>query len=874
MATSTELTTLYGELRTGLLTRHFALGRYFRANHLAQSNNLGLLRAPNGTAPPDKDELVIPACDGVFVARSTKAHTAAALLKLAPLEALVERWRIGHHGRENPLMLTGQLMICLAVECHLGRLDARAILRALLASIASLYKFGGPFKGYPVRWDAVTSDKWVTTIQNGVVTPRYCCDFLLNEDASGYLYCTPLQHPDYVPLLREDDLKGSTLEQKKDYHFARWRSLDFHRRWEPSQDELVGLVMGYDFAYRYAGDQSIKDEIKRQVNDLGDYLAEHGYLLVRPEGGFAARGASGALPAFEFPFQRVFERITGSRYEPRVGFEGACQKAGVWDCLVGPLTWSTLVGLAGSVLVALLLAAALGLVGVTPIVTALSGVIAGLLSIPVSVIAARAWVIYSHADCFDVWGWPRGAYRPGLETATTALISLPTDSIPVTATDGFSGDGVLIIGSDPGFQLVTYKSKIATAFTQCSDGAGKFAAGTRVRQEIAGDSDSQLEFLLAYFLKKIFNTKWRFNLAFGWLGDHVDKGSAAGFPPFLGLTGLDDEDATVRDAYLKWLPERRKHPELDPPDSGRDPQNDPWPSAVAVVLEAKAGADQAAEENKLVENLNKGYEQLVETHKRDHQIDEAPNEPLVEDIVRGLGWMTALALAWLHSKRRQDAGAPVPADVNFPEPPSSTLGFPPLVAPKSVRDDAAARGLPLSVMTNAPDATDELPSGSLFAPPSASETEPSAPPAKAPEPKPAAIPSSQKHLVYEWNITVGEGEREADTGIDIRAEDEYVLEGSGQIHSGMPWPSGWNGPEGWDSLASGSYPLPQGRRYSLIGRLGSWGSWFYVGKRYPATGRQIVGMGVPTRRLYLRTNDDVPGNGQGSFKCRVMVWRA
>jgi hypothetical protein len=122
-------------------------------------------------------------------------------------------------------------------------------------------------------------------------------------------------------------------------------------------DELVGLIAGYMMVFELVEDQEVRDAVREQVNDLGDYLAEHGYTLVRPLGEFTSRGASGSLPALEFPFGRVFARITGNAYGSRTTFQGACEKAGTWARIkdglwrwevLGQLStglWITLLGL-------------------------------------------------------------------------------------------------------------------------------------------------------------------------------------------------------------------------------------------------------------------------------------------------------------------------------------------------------------------------------------------------------------------------------------------------------------------------------------------------------------------------------------------------
>src|SRR5678810_740609 len=72
-----------------------------------------------------------------------------------------------------------------------------------------------------------------------------------------------------------------------------------------------------------------------------------------------------------------------------------------------------------------------------------------------------------------------------------------------------------------------------------------------------------------------------------------------------------------------------------------------------------------------------------------------------------------------------------------------------------------------------------------------------------------------------------------------------------------------------NSVASDpSFPLPGARPYSLIGRLESSDQHFYIG----TSNALLQSVSVPTR-LFLRTNDDVPGNGNGSFACKTELWK-
>jgi hypothetical protein len=819
MATSAELISLYGDLRATLLARHFAVGRYFRANYLSLFNELGTLHRPDSPTSPDRDDVEI-GCDAERIRPSSYA-SAPDLLGKDTATQRKERWRIANHVRENPLMFSSQLLICLAVEWYLGRTSVEPIIWAALRSIGSLYKFDGAFRGYIVRWDAVTSDRWLTRDQGGRATPHLNCEFLLAPDRTGYLYCTPFQDLRYTPYIRNEEFARLSLESKRAYAAARTHSLEFHRIWEPSMDELVGLICAYDVVYRLVDDLDIREEVRQQVDRLGAYLAEHGYLLVRPCGGFTARGASGVLPVFEFPWQRVFERITGNRHEPKVGFEGACGKAGVWGCLEGPMRTATVIGVGiGAILGGIPLALiGSGLLGaVVAVLGALLGLVAG-------IIGARALVVYMHRDCFDVWSYP--------------------------------GDGT---------------------------------------EEFKEGRSYQDEFLAAYLMKKL-PQPFRFRFWFGGTEDH-GSGPAAWFPAFIGLTGLDDPDGTVRRMYLKFLPERRKHverdraafeQELDRARASGDPEaiekaeqrpklepdntplidkyaDNPFASAVAVVL----GAGQA-EEAKLVQLLDKWHDTLVDEMGRDFALEG--EDTVTETFRPALSFMAAVALAWLHAKRRADVGSPLPGNVGFPSPPAVTDSFPKPRVPQEVLN-APSGEYPLPPDTWGGRRGDQPEGGELFG-------SQAVPPKQDEPPPPELEPSDQKQLVSDQTVVVTEADADVDTGVDLQLEDEFVIDASGQIWAGV-WATGTNGPNGWNSidydLKFPVHGLPDGHPYALIGKLGS-GGYFFVGARYPRNppDRQLH-TDPSVQRLWFRTNDDVPNNGSKrepgkGFTCRIRVWR-
>lgn len=120
-------------------------------------------------------------------------------------------------------------------------------------------------------------------------------------------------------------------------------------------------------------------------------------------------------------------------------------------------------------------------------------------------------------------------------------------------------------------------------------------------------------------------------------------------------------------------------------------------------------------------------------------------------------------------------------------------------------------------------------------------------------------------IIYDNIINVSEGDRDVDTQMDIQYGDRLVFSANGEIWAGVWW-TGLNGPQGWDNISyDRKFPLPGTHPYSLLGRLD--GRLFYIGTGFD---RYYRGR---NSRLFLRINDDAPGNGSGAFFCNIQVYR-
>ena len=113
---------------------------------------------------------------------------------------------------------------------------------------------------------------------------------------------------------------------------------------------------------------------------------------------------------------------------------------------------------------------------------------------------------------------------------------------------------------------------------------------------------------------------------------------------------------------------------------------------------------------------------------------------------------------------------------------------------------------------------------------------------------------------------INEFDTSVDSGIDLGPNEFLAITGTGTINAGV-FLGGDNGPEGWNSIENNpAFPLPGSRPFSLLGILDSQN--FYIGKSTATTDKFLS-----TKRLFLRTNDNQPGNGTGAFNAFVQVWK-
>ena len=113
---------------------------------------------------------------------------------------------------------------------------------------------------------------------------------------------------------------------------------------------------------------------------------------------------------------------------------------------------------------------------------------------------------------------------------------------------------------------------------------------------------------------------------------------------------------------------------------------------------------------------------------------------------------------------------------------------------------------------------------------------------------------------------------DVDTGLDIETGDIITVTATGSVWTGYCF-TGRNSADGLGGTANSGFPLESAHEQALIGRVGSAG-YFEIGAG--PTGQFHIPPHVnsdPPGRLFLRTNDNNPGNGSGSFNAKITITR-
>ncbi|MDA2931059.1 hypothetical protein MYX84_14120 [Acidobacteria bacterium AH-259-O06] len=85
---------------------------------------------------------------------------------------------------------------------------------------------------------------------------------------------------------------------------------------EPSAGQYMGVLFGYDLAFKYADDNAIRRKIREDAENMGRYLQNNWYIFFKPTGGgLVDRGPNGVF--FEYVWSKILQRITGDTRESR-----------------------------------------------------------------------------------------------------------------------------------------------------------------------------------------------------------------------------------------------------------------------------------------------------------------------------------------------------------------------------------------------------------------------------------------------------------------------------------------------------------------------------------------------------------------------------
>jgi hypothetical protein len=723
---------IYAQIRAKILARFFAIGKQGRRNHFASANQLaGVVNTTDG---------------------KEKAEMA--------------RWSIDQSNDGNPFLYGSLLNIALAVEQDAGNVESARALESSLNSMISLCAWAEPgaeaSARLPVRWDpgiplnAQSAEKQFLDNGHGAYTIS--------------VPSTDIHHFFRRPLPIMEKLLGpiaakAYIDKQNDY----W---GLYRLNEFSMDELSGLVTTCWAIGTLAKSDAITALVKSLSSLIGNYLADNGYLLVRPMRGLAYQGATGALPTLEFPFSRALGKVAGANFSARTDFKNAMIKAGYWSEIEGAVTAGEIEG--G------LLAALLPLLG--PVAASL-----------------------------------------GL-TVDTLEQMLAQQSLSPTTIGGAIG----LAGMDVFDMHEKIEPAMALAFREAPNKAGLYTAAA-LGTATFGKFDA-----------------WYINFH-GWLG----------------LTGLDDPDPTMRDTFAAWFLLRQAQPyDKEPKGQG---SRMIFTAGVRALLLSDGNS-----ESLLVTRLEQAIVELFRGCYFDPQLPLKDSQTEVcwfgfRDYVANpntpyspLDFMAGLALAFWHAKRK------TVSTPRFPQPLAADRfgAWPRATVPEYCKSVFADMKIPLESIQGTPDPVAEADGYPLFNLPLVERN-------ASPSPQHSWTQANRQVCDFVINVHAMDA-GDVPTGVTLHPGCEIQIDASGSIWSGGVFdPS--NDPDGLDRLINDpTWPLhtaidPVAKAFCLVGRLNG---YFRIGKSLART----AWVYYESRPLFLRINDGQPGDGNGQFDVRIQVW--
>jgi hypothetical protein len=271
---------IYTALRAQILSRFFAIGFHGRRNLLGTDN---LVRSNIPDVAPVRARSQSPLLNKVLgwllasqLQQELSQHDALAL------QALRARWDTVATGGENPHLYGTWLFAMLAVEHAAGNQESTNALHQALDTLESLAIGVGALQ-VPTRWDAgVPTDDKSTHRQQ--VLPRDGMVPQINVSPGDF---------HHFPWRLGSTLRAYMTEQQAgDYENDQNFYAANYRYWEPSMDEVTGMVTSLWLVSKLSSDRDILTKAKRQATRVGQYLSSNGYLMVKTLGGLSWRGAT------------------------------------------------------------------------------------------------------------------------------------------------------------------------------------------------------------------------------------------------------------------------------------------------------------------------------------------------------------------------------------------------------------------------------------------------------------------------------------------------------------------------------------------------------------------------------------------------------